>query len=249
MLAIFLFFRNTLQPWLNRIFFFAATGALVTFFDELIGALPVILGLTIVLNHFFFIDREQPPRSYLRQAIVQGVSIFACFALAYAFSTAGRLSILKFAYGVNVSSVWSSFFGHLQYQAVGRTFGLADVLMLLWDRGRDNLTLGGVIPGTVLLIAAVVAWSLTLLAAGRALLRKRSSEAAYLATDVFVLAVAACGVMMWLILLPNFVYIHWYFINRLVALPCAFGFVGLILVARQQTAQRNRATRIAAERA
>ena len=70
----------------HRIAFFCFLGTIAGYFDNLHGPLPVVLSLTIVLNHFFYSENDSWI-SALRSASI----ISACFVISYGLLTIIRL--------------------------------------------------------------------------------------------------------------------------------------------------------------
>jgi hypothetical protein len=61
-LSIFLAAKDRFRDVRARLFFFGLLGVVVTYFDILTGAIPVILSLSIAVNHFFYVESEATSR-------------------------------------------------------------------------------------------------------------------------------------------------------------------------------------------
>lgn len=217
----------------NRVGLFCFLALIASFLDTMQGSLPVLLSLSIVLNHFFYVAGGNYPSaaSYWRTAVQEALTVVACFVLCYAAFTGLRLLIVS-GLGVDQSfSVFQFFIGGLNQRmgtevpGVG-TVHLSDVAKRLWEE-RAQLT--GNALSTWLLGASACAWlaAIVLLAA---FFRRSTAAASRLATDIFVLAMAGLGIVSWYIAFPNHSYIHAWLMVRMMALPAAYGFVAALLL-------------------
>ncbi|MDB5069205.1 MAG: hypothetical protein JWM87_316 [Candidatus Eremiobacteraeota bacterium] len=237
-LGVLLALPRTFASGFDRVSFYCFLGAMIAYFDVLEGAIPVLVSLAIVLNHFFFVARRAhaSPRAYRTAAAVQALMVFGCFLLAYVAVTGVRLLIISQL----VPSAIADFEHQLSYRTGSSVIDvgvvhLSDVFGRLWLE-RDQMT--GNDWATWLLAVSAFAWASS--AAAFAVLRRRVERPAAVVTDLAVLAVAGAGIFVWYVLFRNHTYIHAWLMVRMLALPAAYGFVAAWVLAT--------APRLAAER-
>jgi len=207
--------RAWMLPPGNRLAAFAVLGVLTGFFDLLTGAIPALLSLAIVLNHFVWGSRTS-----WRSAIREAIAVTAAFAFGCGAFIALRVSYLSFHDG----AAWQTFMSHASLRMAGNT--LADVAAALWAY-RYELTFGGAIPGGVYLVICAAAWAC---AAGM-LVRWRDAS-----LDVFVLACASVGILAWCAVFREHTVYHAWFTVRLLTLPAAYGLSALLVVVQSRAA-------------
>jgi hypothetical protein len=212
-----------------RFCFFGVLGVVTAYFDLLNGGIPTILGLSVVLNHFFFVDSAQPPGRYAASALTQGLAIAVCFAFGFIALSALRLGILSFA-GVALGSYRSQLAFLLGASDHAANITVGEVARHLWS-ARYQLAAGGAKPATWLLFLAVVSWMFALISAPLAL-RRGTEVATKLATDLFVLAIVVAGILLWYRLLLGHTYQHALFMVRMIALPAGCGVAAGLLTIR-----------------
>jgi hypothetical protein len=223
--------RKTFQEVSARFCFFGALGVVTAYFDLLTGSIPLLFGLSLIANHFFYLRGNRRVLTYASSALVNGVAIAACFILGYAVLTLLRLGLLA-AVGVGSAGVFSELvyrLGSVSDGGIAVTF--ADVVERLWS-ARFQLTPGGAEPATWVLFFALSSWIFAFLAFPMVLWRGRGTKAT-LAVDSLVLIAAAAGVIVWYAILPGHTYTHAaLFAVRTIALPAGCGIAAGILVSR-----------------
>ena len=235
-LGAFLGARDRFRRPENRVIFFGFLGTLVAFFDLMHGSIPIVLSLTILCNHFFYVvpaarrDADRSPAHYWRVALQQALIVFVCFGVAYGALTACRLVLLNAIVGVGWQQYAVSLGLRLGNEIPGRAIGLEDVIQKLWA-ARFQLSYGGFTPSTWGLFVALAAWVFTLCLLPLACWR-RGSAAVVLLADLSIVALAAVGVLMWYRLFRQHTFIHVLFAVRMVAVPAALGVVAAGLVLR-----------------
>jgi hypothetical protein len=229
-LAVFTGAKKLFRDLPARFCFFGALGVVTADFDNLTGSIPVILCLSIVLNHFLYAKRDVDPARYMLSAAAQGAGIAACFTFGYLLLTVLRLELLASA-GVPVGDYLVQLRGRVgSFSYSGPTVGYRDVASALW-RWRFQLTPGGAEPATWLLYFAASSWIFALLAWPMAL-RQGRNVALVLMADMLVIEAAGSGIFAWFMLFPGHTYTHAGFMVSMIALPAAYGVVAALLVAR-----------------
>jgi hypothetical protein len=232
-LAIFIGVPEWFQPKANRVAFFCFLALIVSFFDNMQGSIPVLLSLTIVLNHFIYLSRGSYPTAavYTWSAVLDAFVVVTCFVLCYAAFTGVRLLIISSLDLDRSFSVFQFFIGGLNQRMGTEVPGvgavhLGDVAKRLWQE-RAQLT--GNVLSTWLLCASLLAWLVTIFLL-RLIFATSRSAASRVATDVFVLAIAGFGVLLWYAAFPNHSYVHAWLMVRMISLPAAYGFAAVALV-------------------
>ena len=96
------------------------------------GSIPIVLSLTILCNHFFYVvpaarrDADRSPAHYWRVALQQALIVFVCFGVAYGALTACRLVLLNAIVGVGWQQYAVSLGLRLGNEIPGRAIGLED---------------------------------------------------------------------------------------------------------------------------
>jgi hypothetical protein len=227
--------KNLFRSLRVRFCFFGALGVITAYFDLLNGGIPTILGLSLVLNHFFFVDRAQSPARYAASALAQGVAIVACFVFGFIALSALRLGILSLA-GLALGSYRSGLLFRLGISDGGANITIGEVARHLWS-ARYQLAVEGAKPAAWLLFLAMVSWTFAAISAPLAL-RRGGEAAGRLATDVLVLATVVAGILAWYVLLRAHTYQHVLFIVRTIALPAGCGVTAALLTIRVATQTR-----------
>ena len=230
-LAVFLAARDRFNDRANRIGLFCFLALILTFLDTMQGSLPVLLSLTIVLNHFFYVSRGTYPtlKAYFVATLVGLSTIFLCFITSFIVYTVVRLLILSH---VIAYPVWHSFVTDLGSRMgdvvpeVG-TVHLSEVVQKLWSE-RSQMT--GNDFATWLFWASGLAWLCAISMLIFLVPRRIGNAALMVSVDVFVLTVASLGILSWFVIFPNHSYIHAWFMVRMMALPESYGFVAAIIV-------------------
>jgi hypothetical protein len=227
-----------------RLFSFGMLGVVISYFDILTGAIPVVLSLSIVLNHFYYVAAEQvDAKSYFISAVSQATAIVACFVGAYVALTVLRLGILSV-----LDFGWRDYFAALGVRlgnyAPGRTVSFADNVRALWFV-RSQLVPGGAQPATWLIFISLTSWIFALTAMPYAYFMDRESSEK-VSVDVLVLVGATFGIIVWFLCFTRHTYEHALFIVRLISLPVAYGIVAAILVGSFLLSSRYRARWIVA---
>lgn len=228
-LTIFLSAKQKLREFRARLFFFGALGVIVTYFDILTGAIPVVLSLSIVLNHFFRVEEELTfGKAYWTRAILEGLAITACFIAGYVALTVVRLEILSIV-GINWHPYYfSDLMAKFGAERAGQIIGLRDNILRLWLH-RWQLTPGGARPATWLMMLSVASWMFAL-GALPALWFHDRKRAPAVTINLLVLIAAGSGMLAWYICFPAHTYQHVMFIVRTITLPVAYGMVAGVLV-------------------
>lgn len=229
-LAIFLAMRNFFRDRAHRLGFFFFIATMVSYFDHMQGALPVILSLTIVLNHFFYAQRDEDTRrlAALRNAII----VALCFSASFVLLTIIRLELLQ---SVQSLPVWSAYFQGLASRvssAAGdiTSISTADLILKLWSE-RKELT-GSRTTSTILLCAGLSAWLFSLASIVTFRVKRTAADVMAgrdTAIGILVLAMGSGVIFAWYWLLPNHTWIHAWLMVRMLALPVAYGLVALLL--------------------
>ena len=237
-LAFFLAARKSFQDQRNRLVLVGFLAGIVQFFDLLAGAVPVVLSLTIVLNHLFYIApaAHRDAGDYWLVAIREAIVLAACFLIAFVSLTGVRMLILS----QSVAGVWHLYFEGLFHRTGGELNGnslhLADIVKGFWfERGR--LTTGGVLTSTWVLLTSACAWIIAIVSAFICW-RYRRLRAMDL-VDLFVIVIGAGGVLAWYVLFLNHTVGHPFFMVRTIAIPASYGFVVLIAVWTDWTRRRS----------
>jgi hypothetical protein len=222
-LSMFLAVRELFwQRETHRIALFCFLGTIAGYFDNLHGPLPVVLSLTIVLNHFFY-SENGTWISALRSASI----ISACFVISYGLLTIIRLWPLGWLLS---DPVWMKFFfglnSRMASSAGERTIQITDLVHALWSE-RAQMT-GSAFISEVLLCIGILTWSFTIVMVVLAALGKLTWPAAKY-TGIFVLAVATGGILLWYVLFPNHTLGHAWMMVRMLALPIAYGYAAFAL--------------------
>ena len=215
---------------------------MVAFFDLMHGSIPVVLSLTIVLNHLFYVapafqlDDGLSPGRYWLVALRQAVIVCVCFVAAYAALTVGRLLLLSLV----IDGGWAQYsvgLGlRLGNEIPGRVIGLEDVIEKLWQ-ARFQLTPGGFTPSTSMLVVSLAAWIFTIAFLPLVCWRSGRTSLVILA-DVSVVVLAAVGVLAWYRLFRQHTFNHVLFAVRNAAVPAAYGFLTAGLVVRSLSGAR-----------
>jgi hypothetical protein len=242
-LGIFLAAKSRFTDFRTRLLFFGVLGVIITYFDILTGAIPVVLSLSIALNHFFYVKSEtKHGGSYWRVAVTEASGVVICFVAAYLATLLLRLGILS-ALGID----WHPYFMSLadKFGAVrgNQAIGLIDNITTLWVH-RGQLTPGGAQPATWAITLSVASWIFALVAFPFAYSvdRKRAMR---LVVNLVVLGMCALGMVAWYVRFPAHTYQHVLFIVRTVSLPIAYGVVAAILVMRELLCGGGRISRVA----
>ena len=233
-LAVFLAARERYQHRANRIGFFCFIGIVTTFLDTMHGSHPVLLSITIVLNHFFYVSRGSysSVKAYFIAAVLESFTVFLCFIVVFIVYTVIRLYILS---QVIPDPVWQIFVTQLGSRMgdvvpdVG-TIHLSEVLQKLWSE-RSQMT--GNDFATWLFWTSGLAWLFAVSMLIFLVSRRIGNAALMVGVDVFVLMVASLGILCWFVIFPNHSYIHAWFMVRMMALPEAYGFVAAIIVVQR----------------
>ena len=241
-LGVFLAARDRFRQPDNRVIFFGFLGTIVAFFDLMHGSIPVVLSLTIVLNHLFYVapaaqlDSGRSPSRYWFVAFREAVIVFVCFVAAYAALTVGRLLLLNLV----IDGGWAQYAVALGFrlgnEIPGRVIGLQDVIEKLWQ-ARFQLTPGGFTPSTSMLVMSLAAWIFTIGLLPFVLWRRGKTSLVVLA-DVSLVVLAAVGVLAWYRLFRQHTFIHVLFAVRNAAVPASYGFLTAGLVVRSLLAER-----------
>jgi hypothetical protein len=239
-LGAFLAGRDRFRQPDNRVIFFGCLGTIVAFFDLMHGSIPVVLSLTIVLNHLFYVapaaqlDAGLSPGRYWFVAFREAVIVCVCFVVAYAALTVGRLLLLSLI----IDGGWAQYAVALGFrlgnEVPGRAISLQDVIEKLWQ-ARFQLTPGGFTPSTSMLVMSLAAWIFTIGVFPLVLWRRSRTSLAVLA-DVSVVVLAAVGVLAWFRLFRQHTFIHVLFAVRNAAVPASYGFLTAGLVVRSLSA-------------
>jgi hypothetical protein len=238
-LAVFLGARTWFQDRSKRIALVGFVAGIVQFFDILNGAVPVILSLMIVLNHFFYIAPAtyRNPREYWFAAIGEAIVLAACFLIAFVALTAVRLLILSESIDGTWLLYFSGLFKRTANELSGNPLHLADIVKAFWfERGR--LTTGGNLTSTWVLLASAGAWIIAILSVAFSCWRHRN-RAAWRLVDFSVVVISAGGVLAWYAIFLNHTVGHPFFMVRTVAIPASYGFVALIVMWTDRTRRRN----------
>jgi len=227
-LGVFLLATDRFRKSSQRFVFFGIVATLVAYFDILTGSLHVILSLSILLNHFFYVRERHSFHAYWSQAASQAVGIFGCFVLAYAMLTVIRMiAVSPFQTGG-----FYDFWHLMDYTKPGTGvpgISLRDLVSAYW-LNRHRLT-GSGFTAAWLLGASALTWGLALIGIFT-LLVKRGAISHILAVDLLVLLTAGGGIILWYILFQGHSLTHVFFMVRMIALPASYGFVALTLVAQ-----------------
>ena len=236
-LSIFLALKGRFSDVRARLLYFGVLGVVVSYFDILTGAIPVILSLSIVLNHFYYVDRRGPRGTPSWAKVASGViGVTLCFVSAYVALALVRLGILV---ALNVD--WHPYFRDLVAkfgsETAGEIIGLMDNISNLWDH-RWQLTPGGAGPATWVIILSASSWLFAL--AGTPLVWMfHREQAAAVTRNVLVLIIAALGIAAWYDCFPVHTYQHVLFIVRTVTLPVSYGMIAAIIVGTALISQRH----------
>jgi hypothetical protein len=222
--------RKTFQQSSARFFFFGVLGVLTTYFDLLTGSIPLLFGLSIIADHFFYSACNGHVFRSALSMIKNAAAIAACFIASYALLTVLRLSLLtSVGFGpAEFLSALVSRFGPVSYSGTPVTF--ADVASRLWHV-RFQLTAGGAEPATWVLFFALSSAIFALLAFPIALYRQRHTDTTF-AVDFLVLFMAAAAPIAWYAILPGHTYTHALFAVRTTALPAGCAIAMGVLVFR-----------------
>jgi hypothetical protein len=227
-LAVMIAVRERLRGIRARLAVFGFLGVLVAAFDILNGAIPTVLSLAIVVNHFFFV-RDNPGDRPWRRTILQAAAIPVCFLVGYVALSVGRLLAIELLYGVNWEPYRKALSIRLSSQvAPGQSVGLADIAQNFW-LWRGQLTFGYENAATVLCVAAAAALAVCVLAIP-AIVRVRSERKTAFLTDMAALIIASSVIVGWYCALPNHSYVHPWLMGRLAALPMAYCFVAALMI-------------------
>lgn len=196
-------------------------AGIVAVFDMFNGALLTTLSLTLVVNQLLYSESAS-----WKIAIKQIAVIVVCFLFAYVAVTVPRLAALAFLYDADHS--WTQYYARLMFRVGsdlgnGAHAGIPEIATALWS-ARFQLTPGGYIPATALLIASVVAWVAALIGAA---LNKPNDKCL---VDLAVLIIAAGGIGLWFALFPSHTVIHRLLSVRYLALPIGYGFAAVMLM-------------------
>jgi hypothetical protein len=221
LLAPFVAAKGLFQGLFARLAFSAALGVVTIYFDLLTGSLAVILGLLLVVNHFFYVKNDNANRSLIVFPIGQALGVAGCFVFGCVTLTVVRLGLLEFASGVSgtFGGGLAQRLGHIADN--GESVTLPKVAHALW-MARFQLTPGGAQLANWVLLFGFSAWVSAGLLWLAATWRDRVGSLR-LTTDLLVLGIAAGGVLAWCALLPAHTYTHVLFIVRTMALPVAYG--------------------------
>jgi len=231
-LSVFVAMRNWFQDRARRLGFFCFLGVIAGYFDTLHGVLPVHLSLTIVLDHFFYAERDEEIRGFA--AVRNALTIALCFIAAFALLTIVRLGLLQL---VASDPVWPNFFHRLSHRMSSVTgdnpaIGILDLIFKLWSE-RKEMT-GSRTSSTILLCAGASAWLLTLVSI--VVFRAKQKAAGLTAglgpavIGIFVLAMGSGVILVWYLFFKNHTLIHAWVMVRMLALPIAYGFAAWMLV-------------------
>lgn len=214
----------------RRLGFFCFLGILIAYFEYLHGPLPVILSLTIVLNHYFYAARDQELRWY--DAIRHAGTILFCFLFAFVALTVLRLGLLGM---VTDQPVWQSFSTGLRSRLSNSapdvpSVGIADIIGSLWADRREMT--GSKTSSAILLGAGLFAWIAGIAVFLYSQVRAGAVPAVgtrNIAIGILVLVISGGGILLWYPLFPNHTVVHSWVMVRMLALPIAYGFVTFIL--------------------
>jgi hypothetical protein len=238
-------FPRLFQRRANRIGFFVFLGVMVSFFD-FAQAIPIILGLAVVLDHVFYVMPKESHRvsaaRYWKESIVDAVAIFFCFLSSYTLLSVAHLLILS---ALHVPGTWQTFIAELQYRVGGQVSATQPatgpgVIEGLWW-ARFLLAMGGYVPSTLLIYASWAAWAFALLSLPLILYR-RSDETDFLLADLGVLIVTTGGCLVWWLGPRNATFLVPMEEIRLAAVPMSLGFLAVVLILAYLARNKSRFT-------
>ncbi|MEA2953341.1 MAG: hypothetical protein QOJ96_2861 [Alphaproteobacteria bacterium] len=247
-LSVFLAAKQLFRDRGHRLVFFGFLGTMTAFFDNLNGPIPVVLSLSIVLNQLFYrshcLDTENKDalKLYWVNSIGDACAIFFCFFISYVALTVVRLPLLI---AFVSESNWQHYFRELFYR-MGDVMNdkpvyIMDLIRALWSL-RTELT--GNVLSTWLLFGSAAAWILTICLLP-ILYRLRGRATLLLTADIFVIAIAAGGILAWYMAFKNHTIGHPWIMIRLVTLPASYGFVVLLLVVERLAGTASHRTEVA----
>ncbi len=229
-LSVLIGARTTFRNVSARFYFFGVLGVVTAYFDLLTGSIPVLFGLSLIAEQFFYSKRKRGILMYISSAIAHGLAIGGCFVVGYALLTLVRLGLLAFI-GVALTNFFSELTFRLGTVADnGAVVTFASVVEHLWNV-RFQLTPGGAEPATWVLFLALSSWIFAILAFPAALWGARQAKGK-LAADILILLTAAGGVIAWYAILPGHTYTHALFAVRTIAISGGCGIAAGILTAR-----------------
>jgi hypothetical protein len=232
-LSIFLFAKKWFSEWCHRVFFFAMMATMVLFFEPSTGTVPITIALTVVFNQLFYSDREAPPDMYWSTSAKQALTILACFFFAIIIHTSLRIGAIWLLYGADVEALFGKLAARMSDQVDGSVQATTlATLQRIWD-SIGNLSPGGRPVALIFLGASMIAWIVMLFMLPIAIRSMPTWRRSVLAVDVILIAVSAAGIFLWYRLFRNHIYIHAFFMVRLLVIPASFGFVALLRVGQQ----------------
>lgn len=219
----------------TRVSFFSFLGGIICYFDMLHGSIPVMLSLTIISNHFLFVNSDisipgNTPRSraYASEAFYEALRVFFFIALAILFVYLFKMVVLLM---INKHNYFAQVLAQLRFRmgtSVGTSVPIntSDVFRGLWFV-RDRLTHGRSL-AEIFLFGSLVSWCLSLI--GMAAIMKKKRDANIVVTDILVLFATAVGVLGWYIMFKNHSYIHKLFSIRISSVVASLGFSAIALL-------------------
>jgi hypothetical protein len=228
LLAVVVLSRNHWLDFGKRVFIYTVIAAVTTYFDILTGGLPIILCVTLLVNHLLYNSSESSAaggRHWVRDVVV----VTLLFPATVLFLSAARLWIASTLVPVNA---FAEFYTTLLYRTSSTVSG--DDLVtrrLVWETlwaARAMSFFHSTVAANAYYLLCGASWLLVL---GSVVRHGMKGVSPRYWREYCVLAWVALIMVSWFTLFPNHTYVHAHTMVRLTIVPAAIGLMALAYMA------------------